>query len=113
MRGVVLMPRVFPNNKYWLRGGRLNQKRHIDMTEEEKINIARCSGIKNTHPCKKPVFRCSECGNYGCTQEVPDKCSDQGFKNDKCLNCGVTGSRIPIMEKEFANFIAEWEKNDI
>jgi len=83
------------------------------MTEEEKINIARCPGIKDTHPCKKPIFRCPECGNYGCTQEVPDKCSDQGFKNDKCLNCGVTGSRIPIMEKELAKFIAEWEKNDI
>jgi len=33
------MPRVFPNNKYWLRGCRLNQKRHIDMTEKELANF--------------------------------------------------------------------------
>lgn len=47
------MPRVFLNNKYWLRGGRLNQKRHLDMTEEEKSQIARCL----THPPKKTPNR--------------------------------------------------------
>jgi len=107
------MPKVFPNNKYWLRGGRLNQKRHIEMTEEEKANISRCLGIKDNHPCKNPVFRCTECGNYGCAQEVLDKCTAQGFKNDKCLNCGSTDSRVPIMKDEFSKFIAEWEKKDI
>jgi hypothetical protein len=106
--------RVVPNkNIFWMRGGRLNQKRHVDMSEEEKAHVARCIGMKKEHPCKNPVFRCSDCGNYGCAQEVPDKCSAQGFKNDICLNCGVTGSRIPVMEEELARFIAEWEKNDV
>lgn len=107
------MPEVSPNNKYWLRGGRLNQKRHIEMTEEEKANIAKCRGIKAEHPCKNPVFRCTECGNYGCSQTVPDKCTSQGFKNDKCLNCGATDSRVPIMEDEFEKFAAEWDSKDL
>ena len=104
------MPKVFPNNKYWLRGGHMNQKRHINMTDEEKANIANCPGNKDEHPCKNPVFRCAECGNYGCDQEFLDKCSEQGFKNDKCLHCGEIGTRIPVMKEEFAKYIAEWEK---
>ncbi|MEQ8153701.1 MAG: hypothetical protein ABRQ25_02230 [Clostridiaceae bacterium] len=104
------MPEVFPNNKLWRRGGHLNQKRHIDMTEEEKTNVAKCTGIKASHVCKNPVFRCSECGNYGCDQEVADKCTAQAFKNDKCLQCGSVGTRIPVMKDELDKFIAEWEK---
>ena len=107
------MPEVNPNNELWRRGGRLNQKRHIELTDKEKENIAKCSGIKADHPCKNPVFRCKECGNYGCAQEVAEKCTAQGFKNDKCLNCGATDSRIPVMEDELEKFIEEWEKNDL
>jgi len=108
--GVNTMPKVLPNNKQWLRGGHLNQKRHLDMTDEEKKNIVTCPGIKADHPCKNPVYRCSECGNYGCDQEVADKCSAQGFKNDKCLNCGSVGTRIPLMKDEYAQYVAEWEE---
>lgn len=104
------MTRVNPSNKFWMRAGHMNQKRLIDLSEEEKANIARCRGDKDSHPCKNPIFRCSECGNYGCDQEVIEKCSAQGFKNDKCLHCGVTGSRIPVMQKDLDRFIAEWEK---
>ena len=104
------MPKVFPNSKFWLRGGHMNQKRHLDMTEKEKANVVGCIGIKEGHPCKNPVFRCTECGNYGCDQGFSDKCSEQGFKNDKCLHCGTMGSRIPIMKEEFSEFIADWEK---
>ena len=104
------MPKIFANNQHWMRGGNINQKRHIDMTDEEKANIATCSGNKDEHPCKNPIFRCSECGNYGCAQEVLDKCSEQGFKNDKCLHCGAVGTRIPVMKKEFDKYILEWEK---
>ena len=107
------MPRVSPNYKYWLRGGKLNQKRHLEMTEEEKVHIARCAGVKDTHICKNPLFRCVECGNYGCSQEVAEKCTDQGFKNDKCLHCGAQNSRVPIMEHELNDYIDEWNKNDI
>jgi len=97
-------------NTVWRRGGRLNQKRHVDMTEEEKAKVATCEGIKHEHPCKNPVFRCTNCGNFGCAQEVLDKCSAQAFKNDKCIQCGEMGTRIPVMEKELADFKAAWEK---
>jgi len=86
----------------------MNQKRHFDLTAEEKENVESCRGIKEEHPCKNPVFRCLKCGYYGCDQEFVDKCSEQGFKNDKCLNCGSTDTRIPIMKEEFAKFVAEW-----
>ena len=106
------MARVLPNNKFWERGGRMNQKRHIEMTEEEKDKVARCPGKKGgiDHPCKNPIFRCTECGNYGCAQTEADICSEQGFKNDKCLNCGATGSRIPIMEDELEEYKALWNE---
>nr|WP_300090895.1 hypothetical protein [Sedimentibacter sp.] len=106
------MPEVSPNNKFWFRGGKLNQKRHIEMTEEEKAHVAICDGIKSGHPCKNPVFRCTECGNYGCDQNVADKCTKQGFKNDKCLNCGAQGNRVPIMADELDKYVSEWESKD-
>jgi len=104
------MPKKFSNNERWLRGGRLNQKRHIEMTDVEKLNIANCPGVKNEHPCKNPIFRCSECGNYGCDQESLDKCDEQGFKNDKCLHCGEVGTRLPVMKDELSKYISEWGK---
>ena len=107
------MPKVAPNNKHWVRGGSMNQKRHHDMTEAEKANITTCLGIKEEHVCKNPVFRCTECGNYGCDQEFAEKCSEQGFKNDKCLNCGVVGSLLPITKDEFAKYVAEWNKEEV
>lgn len=107
------MPGVFNKKKVWTRGGYLDQKRHIDMTEEEKITVFRCDGVKSEHPCKNPVFRCKECGNYGCSQEVLDKCSQQGFKNDKCLQCGTVASRIPIMEDEYKNVVEKWRLSDV
>jgi hypothetical protein len=104
---------VLPNNELWRRGGKLNQKRHIELTDEEKANIAECDGIKHEHKCKNPTFRCSKCGNYGCSQEVPEKCTKQGFKNDICLNCGAAGTRIPVMKEELAAFVEAWEKQQI
>ena len=104
------MPKVFPNNKYWLRGGHMNQKRHLEMTEEEKSNVATCLGSKDQHLCKNPVFSCTECGYYGCDQVYIDKCSEQGFKNDKCLNCGTLGTRLPIMKDAFAKYIEDSTK---
>ena len=102
------MPEVNPNNAMWKRAGRLNQKHHVDMTEEELINVASCEGIKHEHPCKNPIFRCSNCGNYGCAQEVAEKCSEQGFKNDKCLHCGKIGTRIPVMKYNLTAIQTEW-----
>lgn len=104
------MPKVPPNNERWERGGRLNEQRHMELSENEKLNVATCRGNNNQHPCKNPVFRCSECGNYGCDQEVAEKCPDQGFKNDKCLHCGAVGTRIPVMKDDLSKYIAQWEK---
>ena len=110
MKGGIIMPEVFPNNERWDRGGKLDQNVHIELTEEQKANIATCDGIKASHPCKNPVFRCSKCGNYGCSQEVFEKCTEQGFKNDQCINCGSVGTRIPVMQDELAHVKAEWAK---
>ena len=79
------------------------------MNDKEKALVAKCDGLKQQHPCKNPVFRCTECGNYGCVQEVAEKCTKQGFKNDKCLHCGALNTKIPVMKNDLEKFIAEWE----
>lgn len=104
------MPEIFSKNTLWKRGGRLNKKRHVDLTEDEKAHVAKCTGTKNEHICKNPIFRCTHCGNYGCDQEIVDKCSEQGFKNNKCLHCGTVDSLVPVMEDELFGFMAEWDK---
>lgn len=104
------MPRVFPNNKNTLKS-KINARKHeADMTEEEKKNAASCRGMKQTHICKNPVYLCTECGNYGCNQNDIDVCTEQGFKNDKCMNCRVVGKIALIMESEYDEIRAEWEK---
>lgn len=104
------MPRTAPRNK-----DRLNQespKQNIEveknMTEEDKENIASCRGIKQEHPCKNPVFVCQECGNYGCAQAVAEVCTEQGFKNNKCLHCGVVDKNVPVKEEEYEKVRAQW-----
>lgn len=106
------MPEVFPNNRNWLRGGHLKQKRQLTLKEELKQKVARCKGYKSKkeHPCKNPIYLCSECGNYGCTQSEVNVCTAQGFKNDKCLNCGAIGTRVPVMEEQLAEYIALWQQ---
>ena len=104
------MPNMSPITMFGEGGARLNQKHHLEMTEEEKALVARCDGIKHDHVCKNPVFRCTACGNYGCDQEVADKCAAQGFKNGKCLHCGATGTCIPVMKKELAGYKLAWDK---
>jgi len=104
------MSKQIAKHKFWLRNAHVNLKHYADLTEEEKEKIARCDGIKDNHICKHPVFRCTECGNYGCDQIVAGKCDKQGFKNGKCLQCGVDGHRVPVMEEDLAKFIAEWEQ---
>ncbi len=103
------MSKEIAKHKFWMRNAHINQKHFVDLTSAEKDRIARCDGKKDSHPCKNPVFRCTECGNYGCDQIVADKCSKQGFKNGKCLQCGAAGHLVPVMEDELAKFIAEWE----
>ena len=104
------MPEIFRKDKFLQKNRHLNQKLHMDMTEEEKAKVARCRGRKSGHPCKDPIFRCLECGNYGCTQDIIDKCPEQGFKNGKCLQCGAVDSNIPVMLNELDQVITEWEK---
>lgn len=82
----------------------------IELTETEKAKVVTCTGDKDGHLCKNPVFKCSDCGNYGCDQEFAEKCSAQGFKNDKCLHCGGTGTRQPIFKGELEAVIAQWEQ---
>ena len=104
---------VLPNNELWHRGGKLNEKRPVHLTDEQKAHIAACDGAKKNHKCKNPIYVCSACGNYGCAQEVADKCSKQGFKNDHCLYCGAADTRIPVMESELAGVMAAWEARNL
>ncbi|HWQ89177.1 MAG TPA: hypothetical protein VN374_04300 [Desulfitobacteriaceae bacterium] len=92
------MAREFFKSKYWLGNGHLSHKRHVDMTEEEIALIAQCTGEILGKPCRNHVYRCSVCGNYGCMQELIELCTEQGFNKDECLNCGATGSQIPVTE---------------
>ncbi|HWQ88496.1 MAG TPA: hypothetical protein VN374_00810 [Desulfitobacteriaceae bacterium] len=91
------MSRRFFKSKYWLGSGRLNHKRYADMSEEELAYIVECPGEIDGRPCRKHTFRCTVCGNYGCVQDVPNICTEQGFEKEKCLICGVANSRIPIL----------------
>lgn len=105
------MPRVFPKNKNLMkRKDFVNQKRHVDLSEDDKEKVAKCRGEKHNHECKNPVYVCLECGNYGCDQDVVEVCTEQGLKNDKCLNCGVVGNNVPIMEEDFDDHREEWER---
>ncbi|MFA0815571.1 MAG: hypothetical protein ACC608_07250 [Anaerofustis sp.] len=104
--------RVIPNYQHWIRGGKIDPKKHIEMTQEELKHVALCKGIKDTHPCKNPLYVCTACGNYGCSQETLDKCTEQGFKNDKCLHCGSVATRVPIMQEEFDEIMKAWENEN-
>ena len=104
---------VLPNNELWHRGGKQSQKRPVNLTDTQKVNVALCDGSKKGHKCKNPVYVCSQCGNYGCVQEVAEKCSKQGFKNDHCLYCGAADTRIPVMEGQLPGIVAEWEAKNI
>jgi hypothetical protein len=48
--------RVIPNYQHWIRGGKIDPKKHIEMTQEELKHVALCKGIKDTHPCKNPLY---------------------------------------------------------
>ncbi len=95
------------------KGGRDNDRRPAEITEEEMAKAALCGGSKRGHSCNNPVFVCSACGNYGCAQEVSGKCDSQGFKNDKCLHCGSTGARRLVLKDELAAVEEAWESKNI
>lgn len=105
------MPEIYRKDKLLRKSRHTNHKRHVDLTEEAKAKATRCKGDRNTHPCKDPVFRCTVCGNFGCSQDMLEKCSAQGFKNAKCLHCGSVDSDVPIMEDELDHVTSVWEKN--
>ncbi len=106
------MPEVLGHNERYSRGGRRKDKSHVEMTAQEKEGAATCRGEKDKHLCKNPVFVCKECANYGCSQTTVEKCSEQGFKNDKCLNCGTKNNRVLVMEEEYDEIAANWEKQE-
>ena len=106
------MPEIHSASKFWLRGGKMSQKRPIEMAAEAKQQVVKCTGFKKEHPCKNPVFRCKKCGNYGCSQIVPDKCSRQGFKNDICLVCGTRDNRVPVTEQELEQYQNYWQEKE-
>lgn len=108
------MPEIFKGTKFWLRQGKQSptQNKHMDMSKEARENALHCKGIKQSHPCKNPVYKCSHCGNYGCSQIVLEKCSRQGFKNDTCLSCGTQGHIIPVPEAEMDAYQKFWQEKE-
>lgn len=106
------MPKeVIPNIESWRRGGgRIPSKQRVVMTEEQKQNVARCQGTKSEHLCKNPIFRCDACGNYGCVQDFVNKCSEQAFRNDICLHCGLKDTAVPVMMDEYEQVVADWDE---
>lgn len=102
------MPSALPNNKYWSMCETLNTKNYEEMNEDEKKNVEKCQGVKNHLPCLEPVYRCPTCGYFGCVQNAPDVCSEQGFIVDICMNCGAVGTAIPVLKSELAACMLDW-----
>ena len=56
--------------------------------------MAMCPGKrKNGSNCSSTLFRCKKCGKVGCDQATPQTCSNQGFANGKCQQCGTSGQK--------------------
>jgi len=52
--------------------------------------MANCQGKrKSTAICNGVVNRCDNCTNVGCDQIEARECSNQGFRSNSCLMCGV------------------------
>lgn len=61
-----------------------------------KTEEVMCDGVRPDHhiPCNATVYRCTACGNEGCRQMRPDRCTKQAFDTVfKCLKCGVAGKQ--------------------
>jgi len=52
-----------------------------------------CPGKRDNHTCNSTLYRCKKCGNVGCDQSQPGKCTNQGFRSGKCLKCGTSGQK--------------------
>jgi hypothetical protein len=55
--------------------------------------MASCPGKRDNHTCNSTLYRCKKCGNVGCDQSQPGKCTNQGFRLGKCLKCGTSGQK--------------------
>lgn len=86
-------------------------KATAELTEAELAKIGRCAGLKEKHPCKNMMFVCLKCGNYGCDQNDIEKCTEQAFKNGKCLHCGSVDTMSPIMADKIEQYKQDWDKD--
>lgn len=47
-----------------------------------------CTGKRNNMQCGMTLYSCKKCGNVGCSQSQPAKCTNQAFNASKCVKCG-------------------------
>jgi len=105
------MTNVSSSGRKFLRIDKHIHKNAAELTEAELAMVARCTGIKEKHPCKNMMFVCLKCGNYGCDQADIDKCSEQAFKNSKCLHCGSVDTMSHLMADKLEQYKQDWDKD--
>lgn len=55
-----------------------------------------CSGTRQGYKllCNGSQYKCTACGQVGCTQNRADYCSGQAFlSTGQCVKCGAQGTR--------------------
>lgn len=105
------MANVSSGSRKFLRVDKHIHLNATELSEAELAKVGRCIGVKEKHPCKNIMFVCLKCGNYGCDQLDIDKCSEQAFKNSRCLHCGSLDNMSPIMADELEKYKQEWDKD--
>lgn len=64
-----------------------------------KTDAQLCEGVRPGHkiPCNGTLYKCTACGNTGCRQTTPDRCTSQAFNVAfGCLKCGAVGKQEAV-----------------
>lgn len=59
--------------------------------------MSTCNGKRNGIRCGMFVFKCTNCGNSGCEQGVPNHCTQQQFKSSVCRTCSKMGTKKQLV----------------
>ena len=58
--------------------------------------MSMCYGVRegsSSSKCGYNLFHCKKCKNVGCSYDNTIKCSNQLFRNGRCLRCGSVGTK--------------------
>ena len=67
----------------------------------------RCDGVRSGFSlrCNATLYRCTNCGAVGCTQNKPAICSNQRFDvSERCTQCATVGKREMIAPERVGLF---------